>query len=555
MESTSFTSSKRSSKRNPSKSRILEKSHKTSRSSRRRLIGRAKVSPKDETKKKSAPEICPSPPYFQQDDSILQDNQSEHFNDFDIIVKEEVKEEKDVILVTIEEEEVPVNISRVTRRPHRNRKQATSRSICFVERPTAKIPRLRKMQLKVKELISAVRSHPVLWDPSDRGYSDRQKKADAWLSVCCCLYPDWDDLDNRDKGILDNEVRKRWRSARDQFRREIVQGQNGLAPPSKRPYIHLEELMFLIPVLDIRPANLNGVEIDVQVPQEHHLGESEPELPTATAGGASDPSDGGRSLCYEEPPVTGSATLVTQQVLPLQYRERKDKKSSFSSTSADTIDSQVLAYLQRNIEEDSEDAFVRSLGSYIRKVPERWRLWLRSSIQTLIEACIPPNDPEKVLGLIDQVKLACPLNTAPPIEIEFISPLAAYQSPSQPQYCLSTSSQATSNSYSQSPPCISHSFPRLSSYHSHPSTSYTQDSPSQPSYAFHSHRESRRPASFPPSVSYNSPLSSLNIPTSSSSSSDHGHMSTSPSCLTAYGSMSASPSTHSSYTTSQLQSQ
>ncbi|XP_073400447.1 uncharacterized protein [Dendrobates tinctorius] len=546
---TSFTSPKRSSKRNASKSRILEKNHKTSRSFRKRQIGRPKLSPKEETRKKSTPERFPSSPFFQQDQSIPQDNQSEHFNDFEIIVKEEVKDEKDVILVTIEEEEVPVNISRVARRPHRNRKKATNRSICFMERQTAKIPRFRKLQLKVKELISAVRSHPALWDPSDRGYSDRQKKADAWTAVCCHLYPDWESLDNRDQGILDNEVRKRWRSARDQFRREIVQCQNGLGPPSKKPYIHLEELMFLVPVLDIRPANLNGAEVDVQVVQElNQLGESEPELPTTLAG-ASDPSDGGRSLCCEEPSITGNATLVSQ-VLPLQYKERKDKKTNFSSASGDTIDSQVLAYLQRNIEEDSEDAFVRSLGSYIRKVPERWRLWLRSSIQTLIEACIPPNDPEKVLSLLDQVKLAYPVNTAPATEIEFMSPLAAYQSPTQPQYCLSISSQATSNSYSQSPPSTSHSFPRLSSYHSHPSTSYTQDSNSQPSYAFHSHREPRCQVSFPSSLSYNSPLSS-NIPTSSSSSSDHGPISTSPSCLTTYGSMSASPSTLSAYTTSQ----
>ncbi|XP_073537575.1 uncharacterized protein [Phyllobates terribilis] len=549
---TSFTSPKRSSKRNPLKSRILEKNHKTSRFFRKRQVGRPKLSTKDETRKKSTPERCPSsPPFFQQDHSILQDNQSEHFNDFEIIVKEEVKEEKDVILVTIEEEEVPVNISRVARRPHRNRKKAPSRSIRFMERQTAKIPRFRKLQLKVKELISAVRSHPELWDPSDRGYSDRQKKTDAWSSVCCRLYPDWESLDNRDKGILDNDVRKRWRSARDQFRREIVQCQNGLAPPIKKPYIHLEELMFLVPVLDIRPANLNGAEVDVQVAQElNQLGESEPELPTTTLAGVSDPSDGGRSLCCEEPFITGNGTLVSR-VLPLQYKERKGGKTSFSSASADTIDSQVLAYLQRNIEEDSEDAFVRSLGSYIRKVPERWRLWLRSSIQTLIEACIPPNDPEKVLSLLDQVKLACPLNTAPPTEIEFMSPLAAYQSPTQPQYCVSISSQATSNLYSQSPPSTSHSFPRLSSYHSHPSTSYTQDSNSQPSYAFHSHREPRCQVAFPSSLSHNSSLSSSNIPTSSSSS-DHGPMSTSPSCLTAYGSMSASPLTHSACPTSQL---
>lgn len=245
-------------------------------------------------------------------------------------------------------------------------------------------------------------------------------------------------------------------------------------------------------------------------------------------------------MCSDEPPTTSTATSVSQHVLPLQLNGRKDQNTSSCLASADTIDSHVLAYLQRNIEEDSEDAFVRSLGSYIRRVPERWRLWLRSGIQTLIEACTPPNDPEKVLGLLDQVKLARPSSTAPPMDLEFMAPLAAYQSSNQPHYGLSTSPK--------SPPCSSHSFPRLSSYHSHPSTSYNEDSPSQPSYAFHSHREPRSHASFPSSLSYNSPLSSSNIPNSSSSSSRHVHMSTPPSCLTAYASMSSSPPTHASYT-------
>ncbi|KAM3913721.1 uncharacterized protein RB166_018920 isoform 2-T3 [Leptodactylus fuscus] len=553
-----LTSPNRPSKRNQSKSRKPEGNHHASRSSRNRPIRRGNVSPNSKDMLYIEPdqssERCSSPPYFQEDHSIQEINQSEHFGDFEIIVKEEVKEEKEVIVVTIEEEEVPKNISPVPRRRHRNRKQAVSLPICFIDSQSAKMPRLRRMELKVKELICAVKNHPELWDPSNRGYSDRQKKTSAWSSVCRHLYPEWDDLDNRDKGILDNDVRRRWRSARDQFRREIVQRefQSGFAPPSKKPYIYLEELMFLMPVLDLRPAIPNGTDTDVQ---EHHLGESELEVPTATpAGGASDPSDGGRSLCSEEPPTTSTATSVSQRVLPPQVKVRKDKKTICTSVSADTIESQVLAYLQNNMEEDSEDAFVRSLGTYIRKVPEQWRLWLRSGIQTLIEACIPPNDPEKVLGLLDQVKLARPPSTAP-MDIEFVTPLTSYQSPNQLQYGLSTSSHSSPTSYPpQSPPCASHSFPRLASYHSHTSSSYTQDSPSQPSYAFHPHREARCHAPCPSSLTYNTTLSSSNIPPSSSRS-DHVPMSTPPSCLTSYDTMSISPPTHSSYTMSRPQSQ
>ncbi|KAG8548442.1 hypothetical protein GDO81_025361 [Engystomops pustulosus] len=553
-----LTSPKRPSKRIPSKNRKSEEN--VLRSSRNRQRMGAKIPPNSEdvpcaepdgSGKRNAPESCPSPPYFQGDHSILQDNQVEHFGDFEIIVKEEEKEEKELLMI-IEEDDVPKHIIPVARRRNRNRKQAVSLPICFIDHQTAKMPRLKRMELKVKELISAVQGHPELWDPSNRGYSDRQKKADAWSSVCRYLYPEWDDLDNRDKDILDNDVRRRWRSARDQFRREIVQRecQNGLAPPSKKPYIHLEELMFLVPVLDLRPAIINGTEAaDLPGAQDYHFGDSEPEVQAVTqVVGALDPSEGGRSFCPEEPSTTSTASSVSQ-VLPLPHpRGRKDKKANYGSASADTIDSQVLAYLQRNIEEDSEDAFVRSLASYMQKVPEQWRLCLRSSIQTLIEACIPPNDPEKVLDILDEVKLS-----RPPMDIELITPMASYQSPSQPHYGLSSSSHSSPNSYPQSPPCPSHSFPRLPSYSSQPSTSYPQDSLTQPNYAFHSHRESKSHASYPSSVSCNSHLSSSNVPPTSSRASDP--MSTSPSCLNTYGSMSTSPPLHSSYTISRPQSQ
>ncbi|XP_069836819.1 uncharacterized protein [Dendropsophus ebraccatus] len=542
----SLISPNRSSKKNSLKSRKPEENHTASQSSHNLHIDRAKVSSKSGSSKRNMPERCPSP-YFQEDHSILQDNQGEHFSDFEIIVKEEAKDEKEVILVTIEEEELPKNTSPVARRRHR--KQTNSLPICFIESQNAKVSRLRRMELRVKDLISAVQSHPELWDPSHRGYSDRQGKTAAWSSVCRYLYPEWDSFDSRDKGILDNDVRRRWRSARDQFRREIVQRefQNGAVPPSKKPYVYLEELMFLVPVLDLRPAVSNGAEADVQTAQEPQMGESELEIPASTpAGGASDPSDSGRSFS-EEPPTP--ATSAYQCVLPLQFRGRKDKKGNSCSASVDTVDSQVLAYLQRNIEEDSEDAFVRSLGSYIRKVPESWRLLLRSSIHTLIEACIPPNDPENVLGLLDQVKLARPSLTAPPMDVEFTSPLAAYQQLNELHYGLSGSPQHTQTSYPQSPPS-SHSFPRLTSNHSHSSTGYIPDSPSQSSYAFNSQQEPRSQASFPSNRSYNSLLSSAKIPSSSPSSSDHVHISPPPPCLTAYGSTSLA--THS---TSQPQSQ
>ncbi|XP_071979185.1 uncharacterized protein [Engystomops pustulosus] len=310
----------------------------------------------------------------------------------------------------------------------------------------------------------------------------------------------------------ENLIQKRWRSARDQFRREMVhyEGLSGLGPLNKKPYMYLQQLMFLKPVLDLRPAGTKtGAETDGKV----QPAESEAEVTAAR------PVVVASESCVETPANT-SATPTHQQAPPIRLPGRKSKKTAPSLNTAESIDSQVLDFVKRNIEEDPEDAFCRSLGHYIRQVPPGWRLRLRTAIQTLIEGFTPPNNPEQLLGLLSQVKLARPTGRTQPMNVESSAsakPISSYQLPTQPNYGPSTSNKTNSTASSNYPQSSSHSSQRHHLPQSRHSSGYGHKANAQASYPFQAHHEPS------PHISLNSgvPYTSVSSPSSHSPSNSH----------------------------------
>ncbi|XP_075692688.1 uncharacterized protein LOC142659953 isoform X2 [Rhinoderma darwinii] len=440
-----------------------------------------------------------------------------------------VKHEEDDGAYGIADQQFDERISSPEPSPE-EQEMSRGRPFFSIESQTSYKIRHRRMAIKVEELILQVQHHPELWRPSDPGYSDRYRKSAAWLSVCQNLYPDWDELDEGDKGILENLIQKRWRSARDQFRREMVhyEGLSGLGPLNKKPYMYLQQLMFLKPVLDLRPATTKiGAEADGKSAREHQPRESDPEVPAARQAVEA-------SEVYIEPPTNTSTTSTYHQTPPLRLPGRKSKKAVPSFTTVETLDGQVLDFFQKNIEEDPEDAFCRSLGHYIRQVPQGWRLRLRTAIQTLIEGFTPPNNPEQLLGLLSQVKLARPYGVAQPMYVESIAspaPMPAHQSAAQPNHGPSTSNKATPRyaSYPQSSHC--HHTPQ-----SGPSSGYAHKTSSLPSYPPHSRHEHSPLATPNSGLSYTSVSSPSHIPPPSLSPSHSHHLpiSTTPSCPSSY---------------------
>ncbi|XP_044155821.1 uncharacterized protein LOC122942327 [Bufo gargarizans] len=106
-----------------------------------------------------------------------------------------------------------------------------------------------------------------------------------------------------DTSVMD-DVKNRWRSFRDQFRKEMLQhARSGSGASKKRPYMFKNQLMFLREVMELRPTEDN-------LPEEE--AESAPQMSSAcekdTPSGPSqvDTAPGTSTAPSRPPPVSGA---------------------------------------------------------------------------------------------------------------------------------------------------------------------------------------------------------------------------------------------------------
>ncbi|KAM3930894.1 uncharacterized protein RB166_004371 [Leptodactylus fuscus] len=91
-----------------------------------------------------------------------------------------------------------------------------------------------RMDLDVHKLIESVEAHPNLYEKKDPLYSDRHARDASWITVCQALYPDWATLSREMKDRIERDVRKRWKSVRDRFLKDIKKVEKSGASPSKK---------------------------------------------------------------------------------------------------------------------------------------------------------------------------------------------------------------------------------------------------------------------------------------------------------------------------------
>jgi hypothetical protein len=49
-----------------------------------------------------------------------------------------------------------------------------------------------------KLIILEIQNFPCLWDVSSSSYNDRDIKRSCWLKVVECMYPEWENLDDKE---------------------------------------------------------------------------------------------------------------------------------------------------------------------------------------------------------------------------------------------------------------------------------------------------------------------------------------------------------------------
>ncbi|XP_040288839.1 cyclin-K-like [Bufo bufo] len=240
------------------------------------------------------------------------------------------------------------------------------------------MPRQVSKPMDVEKMIVEVQGRPCLWDSRSGDYQDRYKK----------------DFD---------EVKNRWQSCRDQFRKEMVHhGHSGSGPLKKRPYIYKEHLMFLRDIMDVRPTEDN-LEEETEQPAQQYSSAAEEENPP--------------SLDTEEMSEAGPSTSSTPHIPPaesapsLQLGARRKRPMPTAEVEVNT---QVLDYLSRVRQEDHYELYGRSLGTLFKKIPEDLYLRTQGAIGIIIQAATPPKDLTELFIALENCRLYGNIYGPPP---------------------------------------------------------------------------------------------------------------------------------------------
>ncbi|XP_073540365.1 uncharacterized protein [Phyllobates terribilis] len=217
-----------------------------------------------ESGKRTRPKRFPTPVYTQdsdEDDSVTQDYQEEEDDDYDdddlanikVEIKSEVEDESYVMDdQQSREEETPKTVTK-------SGKKTSSRKSSYGGKRRSRIstPRkvYRRMDMDVGTLISEVQARPLLWDKSSFGYTDRHRRDRAWIDICQILYPDWGGYSHPQQGVIEDDVRQRWKSVRDRFLKERRQAiRSGISPSKRRKMPFYDELLFIMPNCEPRTS-------------------------------------------------------------------------------------------------------------------------------------------------------------------------------------------------------------------------------------------------------------------------------------------------------------
>ncbi|XP_075711692.1 uncharacterized protein LOC142748488 [Rhinoderma darwinii] len=131
--------------------------------------------------------------------------------------------------------------------------------------------------MDVEKMICLVQERHEIWDTRADSYHDRSAKEVAWDYIAQALfYSEWEKSTTRDRQRIVQDIKTRWRSCRDKFRREFG-GRSGDGASKKRRYISTKQLMFLKDIMEMRSTTDNLNDSD----EESDHTESQPHPPSS----------------------------------------------------------------------------------------------------------------------------------------------------------------------------------------------------------------------------------------------------------------------------------
>ncbi|XP_069599245.1 uncharacterized protein [Ranitomeya imitator] len=251
--------------------------------------------------------------------------------------------------------------------------------------PKQRMASYDRMTINVHRLILLVHNSPILWDPTCDDYSNRVKRDDAWDKVVAELYPECLGMvPERKKEIL-KDIRTRWRSVRDRFKKNVQEQERSGSAPKVKKCPHYDNLQFLLSIRELQETKGNHVE-DSQ-----------------GQGSMTEESTSIISSCKD---IKGPASSVSQAAVdctPNIFSQTQDRRGSNvrairrqavrrcqqrtktlrQTAEATAVTQKAMQFLHRMDSNDNWDYFCASIADGFRKVPAE-NQWACASVMCTV---------------------------------------------------------------------------------------------------------------------------------------------------------------------------
>ncbi|XP_075199916.1 uncharacterized protein LOC142302694 [Anomaloglossus baeobatrachus] len=247
-------------------------------------------------------------------------------------------------------------------------------------------------RVDTEKLITAVETHPPLWDTRVDGYHDRLTVERHWNQVAEEVYPNnaWSRCSPAKRAKYVDLVKRRWRSARDQYRREYNPIPSSSSQGRKRRYVYYEQISFLAPILEVTQTEDNLDETDDEPTagpsatatsaSEQEPAREDIEIPETQQDAANDSHEGGTESAQTNtqgsstqqtttPATQSTQTNVLPRFAPQPLRARRIRRPEEMRSLPEIIDTRIIHIMNTLIPETDAERFCRSLSNSLTKIP------------------------------------------------------------------------------------------------------------------------------------------------------------------------------------------
>ncbi|KAM4026889.1 uncharacterized protein ACNLHF_022769 [Anomaloglossus baeobatrachus] len=231
-------------------------------------------------------------------------------------------------------------------------------------------------------------------------------------------------------------VKRRWRSARDQYRREYNPIPSSSSQGRKRRYVYYEQISFLAPILEVTQTEDNLDDSDDQPTagpsatatsaseQEPGREDSENQEIQQDAAAATESHEGGTESAQTNtqgsstqqtttPATQSTQTNVLPRFAPQPLRARRIRRPEEMRSLPEIIDTRIIHIMNTLIPETDAERFCRSLSTSLTKIPSDRQERVRAAMLTLLSASQAEQEPVRVYEAIENWRTIMQQHTVP----------------------------------------------------------------------------------------------------------------------------------------------